>query len=569
MREIFSTRNCLTFVVVLAISLLALFLGPTEDAEGKTLFWYSILPPLIAITFAVVTARIIPSLIVAVVLGGLLNTVPDAPLSVRAWGQGIDIGMGFIGASIGDPVNLQLLIFITLVLSMIAIAIMGGGLQGVVQWLSKFAKGPRSAQAVTALLGVLIFIDDYANTMIVGTAMRPITDTYKISREKLAFIVDSTSAPIAGLAVISTWVGYEVGLFADQSEALGLGLNGYDMLFDALPFRFYCILMLVFVFLMIWMGGDFGPMHEAESRSRKTGALTAADAVPMTSETFSTASPHPAAQIRAITAVIPIGVLFATLLGGIWIDGGGMAVLSEGISNVFHFSVWREVISASENSIKILAYAAALSVGVAAICARTIGGVDFTTIRAAIYSGSKSSLLPVTILVLAWSLKESCDSLNTAGFLVAAVGDSVNPALFPVAIFLIAALTSFATGTSFGTMAILMPTAVPIAHHLGGDAYELVTIITMGAILDGAIVGDHCSPISDTTIMSSIASSCDHLHHVRTQFPYSVLVAGVAIVFGYIPAGFFDVPSWICLLAATLCMAVMIRVMTRVTAQSA
>ncbi len=516
--------------------------------------WYSIVPPLVAISLAVLTGRIMISLATAVLAGGLLNTLPGNWFSLRAWGQGVDTGMSFIGSSLGDTWNMQLLAFVILALTMISVVIVSGGLHGIVLWLSKFAHGPRSAQFITYLLGLLVFIDDYANTMIVGTAMRPVTDRLRVSREKLAFIVDSTSAPIAGLAVISTWVGYEVSQINGAAESLGIAKNGYAILFDALPYRFYCILMLAFVFMNIVSGKDFGPMRRAQFRTRTTGDVAEPDAVPMTSDTYSKSEHHPEARIRAITGLIPIGLLFALLLGGIWLDGGGAAQLAESPLRLFRFSAWREVIGASENSVKILAYGSGISLGAAVVCARVLGRVSSHVIGQAIRSGMLSSMLPVLILVLAWSLKASCDSLSTGGFMVAIVGDSIPPTMFPALIFIIASLTSFATGTSYGTMAILMPTAVPIAFALEGGEYGLITAITIGSILDGAIFGDHCSPISDTTIMSSIASSSDHLHHVRTQFPYSLFVAVLALTAGYLPAG-LGAPAWISYAVAAVGMA--------------
>ncbi len=540
MDRILRPKNVATFAVVVAICATAYIFRP----EGEAYRWYSLVPPLLAVSLAIVTGRIFVSLLVAVLTGGLLSTVPADPLSITAWARGIDMSFGFMSFPLSDSFNQQLLVFVLFVLMMISIVVSAGGLHGIVLWLSRFAKGPRSAQLVTYLMGLAIFIDDYANTMIVGTAMRSVTDGYRVSREKLAFIVDSTSAPVAGLAVISTWVGYEVGLFGEAAVSLGIDSNGYAMLFDALFFRFYCVLMLVFVAVNIFTGKDFGPMRRAEDRTRKTGAVAAPDAVPMTSETFSSAQPHSGAIVRARTGLIPIASLFVILLGGIWLDGGGGALLAESFMAPFSFTNWREVISASENSVKLLAYGAGVSALIAVFLARRVAGLDRETIRDAAFSGARGALLPMAILTLAWSLKAACDALGTGPFLVAAVGDSIPPAIFPAIVFVIAALTSFATGTSYGTMAILMPTAVPVAFALEGGIYGPITIITLASILDGSIVGDHCSPISDTTIMSSIASSADHLHHVGTQLPYSLTVAVLALVCGYIPAG-LGVPSWI------------------------
>lgn len=541
--------------VFAGVTLTAWWAGTRIEAARDAGAWYSVLPPLFAVSCAVVTGRIMTSLMLSVMLGGLLSTVPADPGSMSAWVSGVDTSFGFVGGVLGDTVNQQLLVFVVLALMMIAVVIASGGLQAIVEWMSRFAKGPRSAQAVTYLLGLLIFIDDYANTMIVGSAMRPITDTFRISREKLALLVDSTSAPVAGLAVLSTWVGYEVGLFGETGQSLGIEKTGYAMLFDALPFRFYCITLLIFVAFIVISGKDFGPMRRAEARTRQTGQFAEPDAVPMTSDTFATADPSPNARRHIASGLTPIAGLFVILIAGVWLDGGGWAAVQADAGALFRFASWREIISASENSIKILAYGSAASLILAALFARFAARLPFNDIRHAALMGARGSLLPMTILSLAWSLKAACDALQTGPFLVAAVGDSVPPHLFPAIVFIIASLTSFATGTSYGTMAILMPTAVPIAYALEGESYGLITMITLGSILDGAIFGDHCSPVSDTTIMSSISSSCDHLHHVRTQMPYSVVVAWFALSCGYLPAG-LGMPSWAGILAAAGLMAV-------------
>ena len=549
-KKILVPRNFAVIAVVVLLSIAAIIFEPESGSPDETYRWYSILPPLLAVSLAIATSRVLASLLIAVITGGLLASVPEAPGSPMAWFGGLSQGFQFVTTNLTDSFNLQLIAFVVLSLSMIAVVIIAGGLQGIVQWLARFSKGPRTAQLITAIMGLVIFIDDYANTMIVGTSMRPLTDRFRVSREKLAFLVDATSAPVAGLAVVSTWVGYEVGLFNGAAETLGIEINGYAMLFDALPFRFYCVLMLVFLFVNIISGKDFGPMARAERRCRETGAVAEADAVPLTSPTFSAAVPHETAVITPMTALIPIAALFIFLLGGIWLDGGGGLRLLEDPLSLLRFGAWRDTISASENAVLILAYGAGASLLIAIGCALGFSRIRLPVVGRAVLSGVRSSLLPVTILTLAWSLKSACDALGTGPFLVATVGDAVSPVWFPAIVFVIAALTSFATGTSYGTMAILMPTAVPIAFALEGDTYGLITIITLASILDGSIVGDHCSPISDTTIMSSIASSSDHMHHVRTQLPYSLVVGGLALGCGYIPAG-FGLPAWAGMLMAT------------------
>lgn len=494
--------------------------------------WFSIIPPLLAVTLALVTNRIFVSLGAAVFVGGLLSvavTVDSAGLF-----QHLARGSGgvFVYRNLVDLDNRQILLFVVLIMAMISVMLASGGLQGVAQWLMKYARSVRSTKLVAMAAGLIIFIDDYANTMIVGSTLRPLTDRQRISREKLAFLVDATAAPVAGIAVISTWIGYEVGLLAQSAESLGIAKDGYSIFFDALGFRFYCIGMIAFVFFNSLSGADFGPMAKAERRAATQGKLLADGAKPITSQSLAAAEPHPKARVHAMAAIVPMATLLVVFLGRLWLDGGGAA---RPASDLCRLSAWREVFSTAD-SIPLLAYAAGFGLLVAMVLAQVVARIPVSALAGAIWTGLKGSLLPLTVLVLAWSLKGVCVDLHTGEFLANVLGGTIPPLLFPALVFVVAGLTAFATGTSWGTMAILIPTAVPVAFELDGGTYGLVTIISVAAVLDGAIFGDHCSPISDTTIMSSAASSCDHIAHVRTQLPYSLVVAGLALFTGYLPA---------------------------------
>ena len=499
--------------------------GQVSDAE--TLVWYSIIPPLLAVTLAIVTARLFPSLCIAVGVGLVLSwyqkgATPSGFLAEAVWFvRAVSVGNDGI-----DLFNFWVVLFVCLIMATISVVVASGGIGGVVVWLSQFAKGPRSAQFITGLMGIIIFIGDYSNAMLVGPTMRPLTDHHRVSREKLAFLVDSTSAPIAGLAFVSTWIGYEVGLFEDIAETLGLGLDGYSMFFDALSFRFYCVLTIIFVIINALSGRDYGAMHRAETRARETGDIAAPDAEALGHAASFTSLPN--AVVQPFSAVLPLLTLFGLLLGGFWVDGNGTG-------SIFSLTSWRNALSEA-NNVMVLACAAASAVVVAIICARWLSKLRFSEIAPVVWNGIKGSLTPLGILLLAWGLKASCDRLMTGDFLATMLSDVVSPLWFPIFVFICGAVTSFATGTSWGTMAILIPTAIPVAFSLDGDSYGLTTIICLGAVLDGAIFGDHCSPLSDTTILSSIASSCDPLHHVRTQLPYSLTVASIALFCGYLPA---------------------------------
>jgi Na+/H+ antiporter NhaC len=425
---------------------------------------------------------------------------------------------------------------------MIEIVIASGGFKGIIVWLLKWVKGRKSTQTATALMGILCFIDDYTNAIIVGSMMQPITDRFRVSREKLAFLVDATSAPIAGLAVISTWIAYEVGLLSQIAEELSIDRSGYSLFFDALSFRFYCLLMIAFVFLHIIFGRDFGPMKTAEDLAKK--APDENDQISPSQNTSDSAKIAVEQQSsRAIKALIPLGGLILFHITGLWIDGGGPALLQQG-GSFLSWIYWRDIISAAENTHLILDFAALFGLALALLCSQLFGSLRMPVISNCFKRGVKRAMIPFVILILAWSLKNCCDSLKTGEFLTTILAGRVSPHWFPPAVFLVASVTSFATGTSYGTMAILIPTTIPVAFALDGDTYGLTTMISLGAVLDGAIFGDHCSPISDTTIMSSIASSCDLIEHVRTQLPYSLFIAGLALFCAYLPSAFGLAPGW-------------------------
>ncbi len=537
-RSTHTKKILLAFGIALSMGVLALaFVYDEGQSKGR---WYSLLPPLIAITTAFVTQRILLSLFAALITGSFLaamgSEVGFAAILTSGVAKSVDI---FVG-TVGDSINMQILAFVALVLAFISVLITSGGLKAIVISLQKYVKGRQSSQLMTAFMGLLIFIDDYANTMIVGSTMRNVTDHYKVSREKLAFLVDATSAPVAGLAFISTWVGYEVGLFADISKQLNFGIDGYGVFFEALNFRFYCILMLVFVFLIAWSGWDFGPMAKAEKRARAGKGQGGFD-TKTSAAGFKAVEADEHVRLSIWTAVVPIFVLLSLVVGGLWYDGGGFA---HGIAGIFSFSVWRDTISGAENGILVLAMAALLAWVSSIIFAKLTARLPAKKIVFSSVRGFKGALLPISILLFAWALKGICDELNTGAFLASTIGDAIPAGVFPLVTFILAALTAFATGTSWGTMAILIPTLTPVAFALDGGAFGLITPIVLAAVLDGAIMGDHCSPISDTTIMSSIASSCNHMAHVHTQLPYSITVASIAALFGYVPSA-LGMSSWL------------------------
>lgn len=501
----------------------------------------TILPPLVAIILAFVTKNVVLSLTLGVLSGTFL-------IKLSGHGIGYAIFYGFLDLinkvrdSLADPWNAGIILQCMSIGGLIAIVSKMGGAKAVAEALAKKAKTPVSAQIITWLLGIFVFFDDYANSLIVGPIMRPVTDKMKISREKLSFVVDATAAPIAGIALISTWIGYEVSLIKDGYSQIGQSVNAYGIFLETIPYRFYNILILIFIVVTAVTLREFGPMLKAERRARYEGKLLSDTAKPMVSSEATGLEPREGIKLSIWNAIIPIGVLLIGAFGGFYLDGyntimGGEdeAVKAIVASAPASFAAIRETFSASDASIVLfqaglLASIVAMAMGISKKIF-TLGEAIDTWVE-----GMKSLIITGVILLLAWSLSGVIKELGTAKFLVAILSDTLPKFLLPTIIFIMGAIISFATGTSYGTMGILMPLTIPLANGIApGDAQYI--ILSTSAVLTGAIFGDHCSPISDTTILSSMGSACDHLDHVRTQMWYSLAVGAITILFGYIPAG--------------------------------
>lgn len=510
-------------VVLALICGIMIFFVPHDRVTGH---WTSTLPPLLAIVLAWVTQNVYLSLGIAIGVGGLLTQGPALLSSLGAWGTGLWTSLQIVGEVIkpwqdggGISENMWILGFVFIIFAMVEVLIVSGGFLGVIRLLLPFIRGRRSAEFMTALMGLAVFIDDYTNSIVVGSAMRPIGDRFRVSREKLAFLVDGTSAPIAGLSVISTWIAYEVSLFTKVAAHEGIDKSGYAMFFDALQYRFYCILMLLFVFIHILLDADFGPMRRAQ-RLRLMREGGEQEQVTLNG--------------RARCALVPLGGLLLFHFTALWCAGGGWARYRAG-GSLSSWIYWRETIAAVPSSSLVLLWSSTFGLVLAILAAWVWGGKSRAVMLAAVRSGLRKGLVPAAILTLAWSIKGCCDMLETGSFLSSLLVGTLNPVYFPALVFLVACLTSFSTGTSYGTMAILIPTAIPVALGLDGGQYGLITVISLGAVLDGAIFGDHCSPISDTTILSSMSTGCNLMQHVRTQLPYGLLVAVLALTCAYIP----------------------------------
>ena len=526
--------------------------------------WMAILPALVAILIALVLRQVIPALFLGIWLGAVLTY----GLTLNGiWLGLLDTFTTYTLKALNDSGHLSVILFSLMIGGMVGVISKNGGTAGIVSAIVGWARSPRYGQSTTAVLGTVIFFDDYANTLIVGNTMRPITDRLRISREKLAYIVDSTAAPVATLALVTTWIGFQVGLIdsaVDQIE--GLDESAYSIFLHALAYNFYPVLAILFVFMVALFGRDFGPMLAAERRARSTGQLYRIGARTGESPTEA-AEREPKADKpqRARNAVIPVLVLVIGSLVGIYLTGAkGMdadAPLREIIGN--------------GDSYQAMMWASLLAVLVAGVLSVGQRILSLNEVVDAWYAGVRSMLLAVIILVLAWALSNVNEVLHTADFLVSTLGEALDPPLLPTLIFVLAAFTAFATGSSWGVMGVVMPLAVPLswavltANGMTGAEGMAIFYATVAAVLAGAVWGDHCSPISDTTILSSLASECDHIDHVRTQLPYALLVGIVAIGVGSLPVAYGYYLWWQGLLASGVVLLLVLLVFGRNADKSA
>ncbi|WP_082126688.1 Na+/H+ antiporter NhaC family protein [Allosalinactinospora lopnorensis] len=497
-----------------------------------TATWFSILPPLLAIGLALLTRQILPSLLAGVWLGAWLVE------GVTLKGLGISlldtVGVYVVDA-LSDPDHVMIIVFSLMIGGMVGIIRRNGGTDGIVKLVTRWASTPRRGQAATGGLGVAVFFDDYANTLVVGNTMRPVTDRLRISREKLAYLVDSTAAPVATLGLFTTWIGFQVGLLGEAADGIGLERTGFAVFVESLAYAFYPVLAVVLVFAIAASGRDFGPMLKAERRAREGQVLRPGSQLGNSEALAEELQPDERTPRRLVNAVVPIVVLITTTLIGLIVTGEGdnaMEVMGDG--DAFSALLWGSLL-------------AVLVAGVMSVGQRIL---TLSETVASWFSGVTSMLYVVIILTMAWSLSALTEELGTAEFLAGALGDAIPAALLPAILFVIAAAVAFATGTSWGTMGILTPLAVPVAWAVleaQGNAFpegHPILFASVSTVLAGAVWGDHCSPISDTTVISSLASQCDVIDHVRTQIPYALYAGAVALVFGLIPVG-FGLPWWL------------------------
>ncbi|RYM36071.1 Na+/H+ antiporter NhaC family protein [Brumimicrobium glaciale] len=527
--------------------------------------WLSLLPPLIAIILALIFKEVLSSLFIGIFIGAA---------TIGFYGGGISgifaafftVLDHYILDALLDPGHASVILFSVIIGSIVAIISKNGGMQGVVNRLIKYATNRKSGMLTAYFLGLAIFFDDYANTLVVGNTMRPITDRLKISREKLAYIVDSTAAPIAAIAFITTWIGAELTYITDgiskieMQQGVVITESAYGIFINSLAYSFYPIFTLFFVFFLLYKQRDFGPMYKAEIKTLKEG--NTADTV--TNRELEEFNPVKNAKIKAYNAIIPIFIVISgTFLGllvtgisasnsfllenGIDLSNGTWAAIgTEGGDQVGFFRKLGIVIGNADSYVALLWSSMA---GLAAAIVMTVSQRIMSLKEAmdAMIVGINTMMPAVVILILAWSLAGVTESLSTAEYLKAFFGSDFSHVwVIPALTFVLSAFIAFSTGSSWSTMALMYPLVIPLSFAVaaGDPNFSEMAILynTIASVLAGSVLGDHCSPISDTTILSSLATSCDHIQHVRTQMPYALSVGAVALFIGVIPTA-FGVPS--------------------------
>ena len=485
---------------------------------------WALLPPLVAIILALITKEVYSSLMIGIIAGGLLYAGFNPVVAMEHIFKD-----GMIG-QLSDPWNVGILIFLVVLGSIVMLMNRAGGSAAFGRWASTHVKTRMGAQLATFALGVLIFIDDYFNCLTVGSVMRPVTDKNRVSREKLAYLIDATAAPVCIIAPISSWAAAVTG-FVD-------GANGLTLFIRAIPYNLYAFLTIGMMLMLILSGQDFGPMKKAEKnlpkenmpdKSLMESGMTGAEEQP---------APPVSEKGKVIHLVLPIITLILCCVIGMIYTGG----FFEGESFVDAF--------ANSDASVGLVYGSMAALFITIIFYLCTGVLSFKECMNAIPEGFKSMVPAILILTLAWTLKGMTDSLGAAAY-VASVVEKVAEngmvmSFLPAFVFLIGAFLAFATGTSWGTFGMLIPIVV---FTFGGDINNELMIISISACMAGSVCGDHCSPISDTTIMASAGAQCEHINHVSTQLPYALTAAAVSFV-GYVIAGF--VRSWLIALPVSL-----------------
>jgi len=512
--------------------------------------WLSVIPPLLVIALALIFKEVVSSLIVGIFSGAVIaaHFALDGTGALSGFLRAID---SYMVQAMSDEGHVSVIAFSTLIGGIVAVISKNGGMQAVVDRISKRANSPKSGQFATWFLGIGIFFDDYANTLVVGNTMRPLTDRLRISREKLSYIVDSTAAPIAAIALITTWIGAELGYIQTALDTINadstlIESGPYSIFLSSLQYSFYPVFALVFIAILIMQNRDFGPMYGAEVRAREEGVADRVDA-DISGELEAFAHDEDI-RLRMSNAIIPILVVILGTVAGLWYTGT-LASADENLSGMT-FTRKLSLIIGNSDSYKALLWSSMFGLITAVLLSTLRGALSFRDGISASISGFKAMVPAVVILILAWSLAALTEEMHTADYLAGLAEGNLATWAVPAITFILSALVAFSTGSSWGTMAIIYPIMLPLSFTLAieqgmavGEAMEILVNST-SCVLAGAVLGDHCSPISDTTILSSLATRCDHIQHVRTQLPYALTVGVVALLFTLVSA-LFDSPWYI------------------------
>ena len=470
---------------------------------------WSILPPLVAIVLALITKEVYSSLFIGIVTGAILYAGPDfAGIANHALKDGI------IG-SLADPGDVGILVFLVILGIIVALMNLSGGSKAFGKWALKKARSRVSAECATVILGIIIFIDDYFNCLTVGSVMKPVTDNFKVSRAKLAYIIDATAAPVCIIAPVSSWAAAVSGFVEGQ--------NGISVFIHAIPYNFYALFTLVMMFALIFMKFDYASMAKYEMNAVENGDLFT---VEDPNAQLANAADEGSDKGIVLDLVLPVIVLVISCVIGMIYTGG----FFEGASFINAFAD-----SDATYGLPLGSLVALIIIVIYYVCRRTI---TFKQCMSCIPEGLIQMASPILVLTFAWSLNSMTGSLGLADF-VAGLVESMNGTavgLLPAALFLIACVLAFASGTSWGTFGMLIPIGLAIT-----ESQPQLTMPILAACMAGAVYGDHCSPISDTTIMASAGAACNHLSHVTTQLPYATTVAVVSAI-SYVIAGFTSGP---------------------------
>lgn len=500
-------------LMLTAICSLTVFAAETEKSYEPAMYAtvWALIPPLIAIGLALITKEVYSSLFVGILVGGVFWSGFNFEKTVTHVIQD-----GIIGV-LSDSYNVGILVFLVILGAMVCLMNTAGGSAAFGQWASTRIKSRVGAQLATIVLGVLIFIDDYFNCLTVGSVMRPVTDKHKISRAKLAYLIDATAAPVCIIAPISSWAAAVTGFVK--------GEDGIAIFIKAIPYNFYALLTIVMMVAMVVMKIEFGPMKTHEKNAAKGDLFTTAGR-PYESDTT-----QPNTKGSVMDLLIPIVALIVCCVIGMIYTGG----FFEGKSFVSAFSD-------SDASVG-LAIGSFFGLIITIIIYMVRRVLSFKDCMACLPEGFKAMVPAIMILTLAWSLKAMTDSLGAAPFVEAVMKSSARGLMnfLPAIIFLVGCGLAFASGTSWGTFGILIPIVVAVFEK----SNPTLLIISISACMAGAVCGDHCSPISDTTIMASAGAQCDHVNHVSTQLPYAIVCAVISFI-TYIIAGFVQ-SAWVSL----------------------